>query len=141
MEHNTMHATKRSHASCCHHSRNEDATTKKDMHPEAGAVYTCPMHPEITQNKPGTCPICGMALERTTPVLQEGPDPELVDMKRRFWLSLVLTIPLLIIAMGAMVAGFFVTEAIPSGMSGWIELALASPVVLWGALPFFQRGW
>jgi P-type Cu+ transporter len=96
--------------------------------PVPGATYTCPMHPEIVRDGPGACPICGMALEPRTVTLEEGPNPELVDMSRRFWVSAGLAGPLLIGAMG----GF-----IPQ----WVELALATPVVLWGAWPFFVRGW
>jgi Cu+-exporting ATPase len=94
----------------------------------AGASYTCPMHPEIVRDQPGACPICGMALEPRLVSLEEGPNPELIDMTRRFRVSAVLTGPLLVGAMG----GF-----IPQ----WLELALAAPVVLWGAWPFFVRGW
>ncbi|MBI4263254.1 MAG: heavy metal translocating P-type ATPase [Acidobacteria bacterium] len=90
--------------------------------------WTCPMHPEIVRDAPGSCPICGMALEPRTVTLEEGPNPELVDMSRRFWTSAVLTAPLLV---GAM-AGF-----IPR----WMELALATPVCLWGGWPFFVRAW
>ena len=93
-----------------------------------GATYTCPMHPEIVRDHPDACPICGMALEPRTVTIEEGPNPELVDMSRRFGASAALTGPLLIGAMG----GF-----IPQ----WLELALATPVVLWGAFPFFVRGW
>jgi Cu+-exporting ATPase len=93
-----------------------------------GATYTCPMHPEIIRDHPDACPSCGMALEPRTVTIEEGPNPELVDMSRRFWASAALTAPLLIGAMG----GF-----IPQ----WLELALATPVVLWGAFPFFVRGW
>ena len=94
----------------------------------AGAEWTCPMHPEVVRNAPGSCPICGMALEPRTVTLDEGPNHELIDMSRRFWVSAALTAPLLIGAMG---------DAIPA----WLELALATPVCLWGAWPFFVRGW
>lgn len=103
--------------------------------------YVCPMHPEIVRNDPGSCPICGMALEPRILTLEEEENPELIDMSRRFWLSLGLTVPLLVLAMGRMLPGINF-EQWPSGQTlHWIELALASPVVLWGALPFFQRGW
>jgi len=102
------------------------------------AIYTCPMHPEIRQRGPGTCPKCGMALEPETPTTaEEGPNPELVDMTRRFWISVVLAVPLLVLAMGEMV-GF--TPIAPSART-WVELGLAAPVVVWGGWPFFQRGW
>jgi Cu+-exporting ATPase len=93
-----------------------------------GSTYSCPMHPEIIRDEPDACPTCGMALEPTTVTIEEGPNPELLDMSRRFRASAVLSGPLLIGAMG----GF-----IPQ----WFELALATPVVLWGAFPFFVRGW
>jgi Cu+-exporting ATPase len=103
--------------------------------------YTCPMHPEIVQDTPGPCPKCGMALEPLTIAVVEGENPELVDMRRRFYLSLILTIPEFIIAMGHMLPGHpFETLASPRTY-GWIELLLASPVVLWAGWPFFARGW
>ncbi|HJT92095.1 MAG TPA: heavy metal translocating P-type ATPase, partial [Mycobacterium sp.] len=102
--------------------------------------YTCPMHPEIRQKGPGSCPICGMALEPVNVTLEEQPNEELQDMTRRFWWSLALTIPIL----GFMVAEFLpgdLLHRLPAGWRNWIELALATPVVLWGGWPFFQRGW
>ena len=101
--------------------------------------WTCPMHPEIVRDAPGSCSICGMALEPRTPLAEEE-SPELIDMTRRFWMSLVLTIPLLILAMSPYVSDVLV-KAIPPGVSAWIEFALATPVVLWGGWPFFVRGW
>lgn len=103
--------------------------------------YTCPMHPEIVRPGPGSCPICGMALEPRTVTAHEEDNPELSDMTRRFWISLALSAPLLVIAMGDMVRGMAVLRLIPSGWLPWIELVLATPVVLWGGAPFFQRGW
>ncbi len=103
--------------------------------------YTCPMHPEIIRPKPGSCPICGMALEPRTISAIEEENPELRDMTRRFWISLVLTAPLLIIAMADMLSGMPVEHAFRAGWLPWIELLLATPVVLWGGWPFFQRGW
>ncbi|HUS19291.1 MAG TPA: heavy metal translocating P-type ATPase [Terriglobales bacterium] len=99
--------------------------------------YTCPMHPEIVRDAPGSCPICGMALEPRTVALAEADDPELRDMSRRFKVSLGLTIPIVILAMSEMLPGK------PFASQGWlwVQLLLASPVVLWGGLPFFQRGW
>jgi P-type Cu+ transporter len=112
--------------------------------PSAGpqpVEYTCPMHPEIIRPKPGSCPICGMALEPRTISAIEEENPELRDMTRRFWISLVLTAPLLIIAMADMLPGMSVEHAFRAGWLPWIELLLATPVVLWGGWPFFQRGW
>src|SRR5437762_4664549 len=103
--------------------------------------YTCPMHPEIVRTGPGSCPICGMALERRTVTAEAEENPELREMTRRFWISLALTLPLLGIAMADMLPGMPVQHALPGGWLPWIELLLASPVVLWGGWPFFQRGW
>ncbi|MGD9562590.1 MAG: HAD-IC family P-type ATPase [Pyrinomonadaceae bacterium] len=102
--------------------------------------YTCPMHPEIVQIGPGSCPICGMALEPKEVTLDDKPDPELIDMRRRFWISAVLTLPVFVLAMGEM----FVRPGgtLPTGrVSAWIQFVLATPVVLWGGWPFFQRAW
>ncbi len=101
-----------------------------------GATYTCPMHPEIQQIGPGSCPICGMALEPMDVTADQGPNHELIDMKRRFWIGLVFAVPLVILEM----VGHFVT-IVPGAYNGWIQFALASPIVLWGGLPFFERGW
>jgi P-type Cu+ transporter len=103
--------------------------------------YTCPMHPEIVRPGPGSCPICGMALEPRTITAHEEQNPELRDMTRRFWISLALTAPLLAIAMADMLPGMPLQHALPAGWLPWIELILATPVVLWGGWPFFQRGW
>jgi Cu+-exporting ATPase len=103
--------------------------------------YTCPMHPDIVRPGPGSCPICGMALEPRTVTAQEEENPELRDMTRRFWVSALLTVPLLGIAMAGMLPGVPVQRAVPSGWLPWIELALATPAVLWAGLPFFQRFW
>ena len=106
-----------------------------------GTQYTCPMHPEIVRDKPGACPICGMALEPMgVPTGDEGPNPELVDFTRRFWVSAALSIPLLVITMGPML-GLPVREWIGEPLAAWLELALATPVVLWAAIPFFHRGY
>lgn len=106
-----------------------------------GTQYTCPMHPEIIRDKPGSCPICGMALEPMgVPTGDEGPNPELVDFTRRLWVSAVLSVPLLIIAMAPMI-GLTFEGLVEDRTKVWIELVLASPVVLWAAFPFFHRGW
>src|SRR5579883_716987 len=101
--------------------------------------YTCPMHPEVVSKEPGTCPICGMALEARTVTAEEEPNEELQDMTRRFWVSCALTLPLLVIAMAEM-AGMGLAQAWSSGVRNWVELALATPVVLWAGWPFFVRG-
>jgi P-type Cu+ transporter len=103
--------------------------------------YTCPMHPQITQQQPGSCPICGMTLEPRTVSVSEEENPELRDMTRRFWVSLALTAPLLAVAMGDVLPGMPLQHALPGGWLEWVELFLATPVVLWAGLPFFQRGW
>lgn len=103
--------------------------------------YTCPMHPEIVRQEPGNCPICGMALEPRTVTAEQEENPELRDMTRRFWVGVALTVPLLAIAMIDMLPGMPVQHALPAGWLPWIELLLATPVVLWGGAPFFQRGW
>ena len=112
---------------------------QQDLLVESTNTFTCPMDPEIIQEGPGTCPICGMALEPMDGV-SEGPNEELVDFTRRLLVSVVAAIPLLIITMGPML-GLPVREWIGESRSTWLELILATPVVLWAALPFFQRGW
>ena len=104
-----------------------------------GTIYTCPMHPEIRQPGPGSCPICGMALEPETVSLGDGPDPELVDMLRRFWWSALLTLPLFVYAMSDMAPGLSFDRLIEPAWAQWAQFALATPVVLWGAWPFFVR--
>ncbi len=115
---------------------------KKAMEAEQsakGALYTCPMHPQIVQEGPGTCPICGMALEPQSGVSDE-PNHELVDFTRRLWVSALAAVPLLILTMGPMV-GVPIRDWIGEGVAIYLEVLLATPVVLWAALPFFQRGW
>lgn len=109
--------------------------------PATRTQWTCPMHPEIVRDTPGNCPICGMALEPITVAAEEDENPELRDMTRRFWVSTALTIPLVIIAMGHFLPGRPLERLLARGPLGWIELALATPVVLWGGWPFFVRGW
>jgi Cu+-exporting ATPase len=109
--------------------------------PATRTEWTCPMHPEIVRDAPGSCPICGMALEPRTVVLDEAPNPELVDMSRRFWTSAALTVPLLAIAMGDYIPGQSLEGLLAPGTLRWTELALATPVCVWGAMPFFVRGW
>jgi Cu2+-exporting ATPase len=120
----------------------------------AGVIYTCPMHPQIRQVGPGNCPICGMTLEPLAPAATDGESPELLDMTRRFWVALVLTVPLLILAMGDLVSGFDPGAVVDrwvtaTGLPHWmnatwaqcIEALLATPVVLWAGWPFLERGW
>jgi len=103
--------------------------------------YTCPMHPEIVRDQPGSCPICGMALEPRTVTEAEEDNPELRNMTRRFWISVALTVPLITIAMADMLRGMPVQRLLSGARMPWIELLLATPVVLWAGWPFFQRGW
>ncbi len=109
--------------------------------PATRTEYVCPMHPEIVRDEPGSCPICGMALEPRTVTLEEEENPELVDMRRRFWASGALAIPLVVIAMAEFLPGNPLQRLSELGVLSWLELALATPVVLWGAWPFFVRGW
>ena len=104
----------------------------------AGTIYTCPMHPEVRQVGPGSCPICGMALEPEQMSLDQGPDPELLDMKLRFWTALPLTIPVFAIEMSR---HFGLMHLVSPSWSNWISFALSTPVVLWAGGPFFVRGW
>ncbi|MFV0299074.1 MAG: HAD-IC family P-type ATPase, partial [Hyphomicrobiaceae bacterium] len=104
-----------------------------------GAIYTCPMHPEIRQEGPGSCPICGMALEPEMVTADGGPNPELVDFKRRLWFGLVLALPVFVLEMGSHLFGF--DSWLGHQTSNWIQLVLATPVVLWSGWPFFERGW
>lgn len=105
------------------------------------SAYTCPMHPEIVRQAPGSCPICGMALEPRTASLEQEENPELREMSLRFWVSVVLSLPLLLIAMSEFIPALNLDSLMPMRVWGWIEMALATPVVLWGAWPFFVRGW
>ncbi|MBI1956323.1 MAG: heavy metal translocating P-type ATPase, partial [Acidobacteria bacterium] len=109
--------------------------------PLSRTEYVCPMHPEVVQSEPGPCPICGMALEPRVVTLAEEENPELVDMSRRFWVSLVLALPVLFLAMSDHIPGQPVQHLLSPSWISWIEFALATPVVLWGGWPFFERCW
>jgi P-type Cu+ transporter len=118
----------------------EQASTAPKRHEPAaaGTIYTCPMDPEVRQVGPGTCPICGMALEPEQVSLDQGPDPELIDMMKRFWIALVLTAPVFAIEMGRHLG---LMNLVPPPRSNWVSLVLSTPVVLWAGAPFFARGW
>ena len=104
-----------------------------------GTIYTCPMHPQIRQVGPGSCPICGMALEPELVTAEHGPHPELVDMQRRFWIGLALALPVVALEMGGHLTGLHLL--LGQTTSNWLQLVLATPVVLWAGWPFFERGW
>ncbi len=107
----------------------------------ARQTYTCPMHPEIVRSAPGSCPLCGMALEPRTVTLEELENPELAEMRRRFWVGLALTVPLFVLAMSDILPGQPLAHLLPPATQAWVELLLAAPVVLWAGWPFFARMW
>jgi Cu+-exporting ATPase len=107
----------------------------------AGTLWTCPMHPEFVRSGPGSCPICGMALEPKTVTLEDTPNPELRDMTRRFSASAALSLPLIAMGMSSMLPGDPAARWIPAAWASWVQLALAAPAVLWGGWPVFERGW
>ena len=109
--------------------------------PPTRTEYTCPMHSEIVQAEPRSCPLCGMALEPRSVSLEEAGNPELVNMTRRFWVSTALALPVLLLAIGEMIPGQPLEQMISRALGGWLQFILATPVVLWGGWPFFQRGW
>jgi heavy metal translocating P-type ATPase len=113
------------------------ARTERD---DARVEHTCPMHPEVRQPGPGSCPICGMALEPVAVTADTGPSPELVDMTRRFWVAVALSTPVLLLGMGTELVDV-VADAVPGRVSAWLQLVFATPVVLWAGWPFFARGW
>ncbi|WP_158816983.1 heavy metal translocating P-type ATPase [Methylocapsa sp. S129] len=117
-----------------------DAGEKTVKAAPEGAIFTCPMHPEIRQVGPGSCPICGMALEPLDVAAAAGPNPELADMTRRFWIGLALSVPVFLLEMGGHLFPP-IHRVLPAAASAWIQLALATPVVLWAGWPFFERGW
>jgi Cu+-exporting ATPase len=109
--------------------------------PAPGTVWTCPMHPQIRQDRPGSCPICGMALEPAAAAPDTGPNPELIAMTRRFWFGMALALPVVVLEMGAHISALRLHDYISPAASLWTQFALASPVVLWAGWPFFERGW
>lgn len=126
-----------------HHHQPSAKPIEGDGHrptPSGSITYTCPMHPEIRQPGPGSCPICGMALEpEQVTDLNTGPSAELIDMTRRFWIGLMLAIPVLILEMGGHLFGL--DHMIQPQLSNWVQMAFATPVILWAGWPFFVRGW
>jgi Cu+-exporting ATPase len=138
-EHHAQATEEKPHA--CHHGhqKHHEHEPAAPVKAAPGSKWTCPMHPEIVRDDPGSCPICGMALEPMTPSAEQGPNPELADMTRRFWIGLALTLPVFALEMGGHLFGW--THAIGMQTSNWIQFALATPVVLWAGWPFFVRGW
>jgi Cu+-exporting ATPase len=108
---------------------------------EKATIYTCPMHPEVRQQGPGNCPICGMALEPLEVAAEAPPNAELADMTQRFWIGVVLTLPILVLEMGSHIPGLDLHHLVPSRISVWLQFLLGTPVVLWAGWPFFVRGW
>ncbi|MGN6363677.1 copper-transporting P-type ATPase [Asticcacaulis taihuensis] len=123
--------------SCCHAHTTPAAPAPAPKAGEA-VLYTCPMHPQVRQEGPGSCPICGMALEPEVITLEDTANPELADMTRRLWISAILSIPVAILAMGIHLG---LSSLVPDRLSVWIQLLLATPVALWGGWPFLVRGW
>jgi P-type Cu+ transporter len=115
------------------------SSPQTEMSVPEGTIYTCPMHPQIRQVGPGSCPICGMALEPVLATAQAGPNAELIDMTRRFWIGLVLSLPVVALEMGGHLTGL--SHYVSQTTSNWVQLVLATPVVLWAGWPFFVRGW
>jgi len=140
-EHHGHHAHDDHHPE--HDQEHRHQVAEKQLVPPAmlgeGTVYTCPMHPQVRQIGPGNCPICGMALEPEVATLETGPSPELVDMSRRFWIGLVLSIPVLALEMGGHLTNLHMI--LGPQTSNWLQMVLATPVVLWAGWPFFERGW
>jgi cation transport ATPase len=120
------------------HGHHRHRASAQNQVPE-GTIYTCPMHPQIRQPGPGNCPICGMALEPEIATSDQGPSAEYLDMRRRFWIGLVLAVPVLVLEMGSHLVDLH--GVIDPMVSNWIQLVLATPVVLWAGWPFFERAW
>ncbi len=129
-----LHATDDAPACCGAHRHQPSPPTRAP-----GATYTCPMHPEIVQDGPGSCPICGMALEPVMPSADDGPDPEERDFRRRLWFSAAFAGPLVAATMADMAFGWHLEHRLPAGLAAWLQFVMAAPVVLWGGAPFFVR--
>lgn len=123
-------------------SSEEETSAANSASSSTSGRYTCPMHPEIIRSEPGSCPICGMALEpMDMPTENDAPNPEIQDFKKRFWLGAALTVPLIVLTMGPFVGLGFIREMIGERVTLWVELVLGTPVVLWSGFPFMVRGW
>jgi len=136
-----MHAAPLLPISIVHGSAPKPKARSLPLEGVPGTEYTCPMHPEIVRDRPGPCPICGMALEPRTVTLDEGPNPELVDMTRRLTIAAILAAPVVILAMGDMILGPGLGGRLGLRIVNWINLVLSVPVVLWAGWPFFERAW
>ncbi|HAU1900743.1 TPA: copper-translocating P-type ATPase [Legionella pneumophila] len=136
-DHHQKHSNSNKKHGGCHQEHKAHKPHRPSSNMEGSIIYMCPMHPEIRQSAPGHCPICGMALEPETVTTEEVASPEYLDMRRRFWIALILTVPVVILEMG----GHGLQHFISGSISSWIQLLLATPVVLWGGWPFFKRGW
>ncbi|MEQ8594083.1 MAG: copper-translocating P-type ATPase [Parvibaculum sp.] len=121
------------------HHRHGTGTKTAPVNAPEGAQWTCPMHPEIVRDRPGSCPICGMALEPMMPAAGDAPNPEYADMRRRFWIGLVLALPVVALEMGAHLTGL--SHVVAPQTNNLVQMVLATPVVLWAGWPFFERGW
>ena len=136
------HSGHSQHGQSCHHGHGDHAEARPSIAPEdvpAGTQWTCPMHPEIITDGPGSCPICGMALEPMVVELGAGPNPEYVEMRRRFWVSVPFAALTLILAMGEMIPGDPLSKLLSTELRLWLQLVFATPVATWGAWPFYQR--
>lgn len=123
-------------------SSEEETSAANSASSSTSGRYTCPMHPEIIRSEPGSCPICGMALEpMDMPTENDAPNPEIRDFKKRFWLGAALTVPLIVLTMGPFVGLGFIREMIGERVTLWVELVLGTPAVLWSGFPFMVRGW
>ncbi|WP_106225070.1 copper-transporting P-type ATPase [Legionella pneumophila] len=136
-DHHQRHSNSDKEHGGCHQEHKAHKPHRPSSNMEGSIIYMCPMHPEIRQSAPGHCPICGMALEPETVTTEEVASPEYLDMRRRFWIALILTVPVVILEMG----GHGLQHFISGSISSWIQLLLATPAVLWGGWPFFKRGW
>ncbi|WP_408868671.1 heavy metal translocating P-type ATPase [Asaia sp. VD9] len=134
----SAHCQTKFEADPCHYLHKADTTPIKSQPKRVGVIWTCPMHPQIRQDHPGSCPICGMALEPEEPSDADTPNPELVDFSKRLWGASILAVPLVIIAMAADMGGLAFLDG---GLTNWIQLALTAPIVLWAGWPFLERGW
>jgi Cu+-exporting ATPase len=123
------------------HSHHDPGAAAWTAPTKGGPLWTCPMHPQILRDGPGSCPICGMALEPRTPTAEEPENPELIAMTRRFWAAVALSLPLLLLVMADDLFGAPISRALSPGGFLWLQFGLATPVVLWGGWPFFERGW